>query len=166
MTGPSGGGPDARRDRLDPDGDQVGREQRDPDGGQLDPDSEPEVDPADRRRRADRATRGALAGLLCLEAFVVLLVPRAIAQTSQGLSSTTTLLLVALAVLLVGAAFVLRRPWGIGLGSALQLLVAATAVLIPVLAVVIAMFLLLWWYVLRTRRQLVATPSGWRMLIS
>jgi hypothetical protein len=120
----------------------------------------------DRRRRADRATRGALAALLCLEAFVVLLVPRAIAQTTQGLSTATTLLLVGLAVLLVGAGFVLRRPWGIGLGSALQLLVAATVVLIPVLVVVIALFLLLWWYVLRTRRQLLATPSGWRMLIS
>ena len=42
--------------------------------------------------------------LLCLEAFVVLLVPRAIAQTSPGLSTTNTVLLVALAVLLVAAA--------------------------------------------------------------
>lgn len=123
-------------------------------------------DRADRRQRADRATRGALAGLLCLEAFVVLLVPRAIAQTAHGLSTTTTVLLIGLAVLLVAAAFVLRRPWGIGLGSALQLLVAATVVLIPVLVVVIVIFLVLWWYVLRTRRQLLATPSGWRMLIS
>ncbi|MBV9820906.1 MAG: DUF4233 domain-containing protein [Actinobacteria bacterium] len=126
----------------------------------------PEADLAERRRRADRATRGALAGLLSLEAFVVLLVPRAIAQTSQGLSTTTTVLLIALAVVLVVSAFVLRRPWGIGLGSALQVLLAATVLLIPVLAVVIVLFLLLWWYVLRTRRQLVATPSGWRMLIS
>lgn len=120
----------------------------------------------DRRRRADRATRGALAALLCLEAFVVLLVPRAIAQTAQGLSTTSTVLLIGLAVLLVAAGFVLRRPWGIGLGSALQLLVLATVVLIPVLVVVIVLFLLLWWYVLRTRHQVLATPSGWRMLIS
>jgi hypothetical protein len=119
-----------------------------------------------RRQRADRATRGALAALLCLEAFVVLLVPRAIAQTSQGISVTKTLLLVALAVVLVGCGFVLRRPWGIGLGSVLQLVLVATVVLVPVLAVVVVIFLLLWLYVLRTRRQLVRTPSGWRMLVS
>lgn len=121
---------------------------------------------AGRRRKADRALRGGLAALLCLEAFVVLLVPRAIAQTSQGLSVTKVLLLVALAVLLVACGFLLRRPWGIGLGSALQLAVAATVVLIPALAVVVVIFVLLWLYLLRTRQQLVGTPSGWRMLIS
>ena len=120
----------------------------------------------ERRQRANRATRGVLAGLLCLEAFVVLLVPRAIAQTSTGLSTTKILLLVGLAVVLVGCGFVLRRPWGIGLGSLLQLVLAATIVLIPALAVVVVIFLLLWLYVLRTRQQLVGTPSGWRMLIS
>ncbi|HEX8092708.1 DUF4233 domain-containing protein, partial [Jatrophihabitans sp.] len=62
--------------------------------------------------------------------------------------------------------FLLRRPWGIGLGSVLQLVLAATVVLIPVLAVVVVIFLLLWLYVLRTRQQLVGTPSGWRMLVS
>ncbi|MDQ1722656.1 MAG: hypothetical protein QOI26_2390 [Pseudonocardiales bacterium] len=119
-----------------------------------------------RRQKADRATRGGLAALLCLEAFVVLLVPRAIAQTPLGLSLTKTLLLVALAALLVGCGFVLRRPWGIGVGSVLQLALAATVALIPVLAVVVVFFLLLWLYLLRTRRQLVGTPSGWRMLVS
>jgi Protein of unknown function (DUF4233) len=119
-----------------------------------------------RRQRADRATRGALAALLCLEAFVVLLVPRAIAQTSQGISVTKTLLLVALAVLLVGCGFLLRRPWGIGLGSVLQLVLTSTVVLIPAMAVVVVIFLLLWLYLLRTRQQLVGTPSGWRMLVS
>ncbi|HEV2887971.1 MAG TPA: DUF4233 domain-containing protein [Jatrophihabitans sp.] len=130
---------------------------------------EPEVgqlEVEERRQRADRATRGVLAALLCLEAFVVLLVPRAIAQTSEGLSLTKTLLLLALAVLLVGCGFVLRRPWGIGLGSVLQLGLAATVVLIPALAVVVVIFLLLWLYLLRTRRQLLHTPSGWRMLVS
>jgi Protein of unknown function (DUF4233) len=125
-----------------------------------------EADPEDRRRRADRATRGVLAAVLCLEAFVVLLVPRAIAQTAQGLSETKTLLLVALAIVLICCGFLLRRPWGIGLGSVLQLVLATTVVLIPVLGVVLLMFLLVWLYLLRTRRQLVGTPSGWRMLVS
>ncbi len=54
-----------------------------------------------RRVKANRATRGVLAALLCLEAIIVLLVPRAIAQTSTGLDTTKTVLLVALAVVLV-----------------------------------------------------------------
>lgn len=120
----------------------------------------------ERTRRADRATRGGLAGLLCLEAFVVLLVPRAIAQTSTGLDSTKTWTLVALAIVLIATGFLLRRPWGIGLGSVLQLVLAMTIVLIPAIAVVILFFLFIWWYLLRTRHQLLGTPSGWRMLIS
>ena len=120
----------------------------------------------ERLRRADRATRGGLAGLLCLEAFVVLLVPRAIAQTASGLSGTKTGLLLGLALILVVCAFLLRRRWGIGAGSVLQLLVAATVLLIPAIAIVVVFFLLLWWYLLRTRHQLLATPAGWRMLVS
>lgn len=133
--------------------------------------SEPEAQPTEaqlqeRRDKANRATRGVLAALLCLEAFVVLLVPRAIAQTSQGLSGTKTVLLLGLAVVLITTGFLLRRPWGIGLASALQLLVAATIVLIPALVVVVVLFLALWIRLLRTRNQLVGTPSGWRMLVS
>jgi hypothetical protein len=132
----------------------------------TDPHTGPQPEQVERSRRADRATRGGLAALLCLEAFVVLLVPRAIAQTSTGLDGTKTALLIALAVVLIACGFLLRRPWGIGLGSVLQLLVVATIALIPVLAVVVVFFLLLWWYLLRVRHQLVGTPAGWRMLIS
>jgi Protein of unknown function (DUF4233) len=126
----------------------------------------PSRDDPERLRRIDRATRGAAAGVLCLEAFVVLLIPRAIAQTSTGLDATKTTLLVGLAVVLVACGFLLRRRWGIAAGSALQLPVLATVLLIPVLVVVVAFFLLIWWYLLRTRRQLLGTRSGWRMLIS
>lgn len=138
--------------------------------GQPVPDSvepEPELaDPVERARRADRATRGGLAALLCLEAFVVLLVPRAIAQTSSGLTGSKTFLLLALAVVLVMCGFLLRRPWGIGAGSVLQLVLTATVLLIPAFIVVVLFFLLVWWYLLRTRHQLVGTPAGWRMLVS
>ncbi|HEY2042254.1 MAG TPA: DUF4233 domain-containing protein [Jatrophihabitans sp.] len=119
-----------------------------------------------RRNKANRATRGALAAVLCLEAFVILLVPRAIAQTSTGLSGTKTVLLILLAVVLIASGFLLRRPWGIGLASLLQLVQLATIVLVPALAVVLIIFLAVWLYILNTRRQLVGTPSGWRMLIS
>jgi len=121
---------------------------------------------AQRLQRADRATRGALAAVLCLEAFVVLLVPRGIAQTEEGISGTKTLLLVGLAVVLVGGAFLLARRWGIALGTVLQLALAATIVLLPALAVVVVIFLLLWLYLLRTRRTWLGTRRGWRMLVS
>src|SRR3954452_23134821 len=120
----------------------------------------------ERLRRPDRATRGAAAGLLCLEGLVVLLIPRAIAQTSTGLDATKTTLLIGLAVVLVGCGFLLRRRWGIGAGSVLQLLLLSTVALIPALAIVVVFFVLVWWYLLRTRHQLLGTPSGWRMLIS
>jgi hypothetical protein len=119
-----------------------------------------------RRVRANRATRGALAAILCLEAFVVLLIPRAIAQTAEGLNGPKTTALVVLAVVLIVTGFLLRRPWGIGLGSALQLVLAATIYLVPILAIVIVIFVALWLYLLQTRHQLLGTPSGWRMLIS
>jgi hypothetical protein len=119
-----------------------------------------------RRQRANRATRGALAAILCLEAFVVLLIPRTIAQTSEGLDGVKTTMLVVLAVVFVMTGFLLRRRWGIALGSVLQVGLAATVVLVPLLAVVVVMFLGLWLYLLRTRHQLVGTPSGWRMLVS
>jgi uncharacterized protein DUF4233 len=142
-------------------------------GDPMPPDEQTEADyhPTEeelegRRTRANRATRGALAAILCLEAFVVLLIPRTIAQTAEGLNGTKTGLLVGLAVVLVVTGFLLRRPWGIGLGSALQLLVAATILLVPIIAVVVVIFLGLWLYLLQTRHQLVGTPSGWRMLIS
>lgn len=119
-----------------------------------------------RRMKANRATRGGMAAILCLEAFVVLLIPRTIAQTSEGLSSTKTLVLVVFAVILIATGFLLRRPWGIGLGSALQVALVATIVLVPILAVVVVIFLALWAYLLQTRHQLVGTPSGWRILVS
>jgi hypothetical protein len=119
-----------------------------------------------RKAKANRATRGGLAAILCLEAFVVLLVPRAIAQTSTGLSSTTMMLLAALAVVLIMTGFLLRRPWGVGLGTALQAVLALTVVLEPAMAVIVIVFAALWLYLLQTRHELLGTPSGWRKLIS
>ncbi len=117
-----------------------------------------------RRAKANRATRGVLAAVLCLEALVVLLVPRAIAQTSTGLDTAKTLTLVALAVVLVTTGFLLRRRWGIGLGSALQVTVLATGVWTAVMFAVGIVFVAIWLWVLTMRRDLVGTPGGVRML--
>ena len=118
------------------------------------------------RAKADRATRGVLSALLALEALVVLLVPRAIAQTTTGLDTTKTVILVALAVLLLLTAFMMRRSWGVGLGSVLQVAVLATGFLEWVMIVIALVFIGLWIWVLTMRRDWVRTPGGLRMLVS
>ena len=120
---------------------------------------------AERARRADRATRGAMAGLLGLEALVVLLVPRAIKFT-VGLGATRTSLLIALAVLLVLAAAQLRRRWGIGAGTALQVPFILTGAWVVSMFFVGVVFAAIWLYLLSLRHELVGTPGGARMLIS
>lgn len=120
----------------------------------------------ERRRRVNRATRNALAAVLGLEAFVVLLVPRAIAQTSVGLGGVKTGLLIGFAVVLIAAASVQRRRWGIGLGSVLQLPFLALGLWVHVFFVVAALFLGVWLYLLNLRHEMVGTPGGVRMLIS
>ncbi|MDT4959079.1 MAG: hypothetical protein QOD31_2878 [Pseudonocardiales bacterium] len=121
---------------------------------------------AERAARANRATRGALSAVLGLEALVVLLVPRAIAFTSTGLGGTRAGLLIALAVMMVAAAGLMRRPWGIGVGSALQLPFILTGVWLTAMFVVAAIFATIWLSLLNLRKELVGTPGGIRMLAS
>lgn len=121
---------------------------------------------AERAARADRATRGALAGVLGLEALVLLLIPRAIAFSSSGLGLTRTLILVGLAVLFILAAAMVRRPYGIALGSGFQVLFVLSGVLLVAMFVVGVVFAAIWGALLRTRHDLVGTPSGWRVLVS
>lgn len=118
---------------------------------------------AERARRADKATRGALAGVLGLEALVVLLIPRAIAFTT-GLGPVRTAICAGVAVVLIVAAGLLRRPWGIGLGSALQAVFIATGLLIPTMFLVGAIFLAIWLRLLMVRHDIVGAPGGLRML--
>jgi hypothetical protein len=121
---------------------------------------------AERARRADKATRSALAGILGLEALVVLLVPRAIAFTHTGLGGVRAGLLIGLAVLMIAAAAVQRRRWGIGVGSALQLPFIATGAWLVAMFFVGVVFAAIWLYLLSLRHELVGTPGGARMLVS
>jgi hypothetical protein len=118
---------------------------------------------AERARRADKATRGALAGVLGLEALVVLLIPRAIAFTT-GLGPVRTGICLGVAVVLVLGAAVLRRPGGIGLGSALQVVFVATGFMIATMFLVGALFIAVWLRLLMLRHEIVGSPGGLRML--
>jgi uncharacterized protein DUF4233 len=121
---------------------------------------------AERRERTDRSTRRALAAVLALEAFAVLLVPRAIAQTSTGLGGVKTGLLIGFAVVLIAAAAVQRRRWGIGLGTVLHVPFALIGVWVHAFFIVAVLFIGVWLYLLNLRHELVGTPGGVRMLVS
>jgi hypothetical protein len=125
-----------------------------------------EEDEADRIRRANRATRGAMAGVLGLEAVVTLLVPRALAFSEGGLGVTKTLTLVVLALVMIAAAGLLRRPWGIGFGSILQVLFLLTGIWLLAMLIIGVLFAAVWARLLLLRRELLGTPGGWRILVS
>ncbi len=120
---------------------------------------------AQRAQRADRASRGALAGVLALEAVVVLLIPRAVAFTT-GLGAVRTGICVGLAVVFLLGAAVTRRPWGIAVGSVLQVVLLATGFMIATMFLVGALFIAVWLRILTFRHEVVGTPSGLRMLTS
>lgn len=119
---------------------------------------------AERSRRADKASRAALAGVLGLEALVVLLIPRTIAFTT-GLGPVRTGICIGIAVLLVIGAALVRRPWGIGLGSGLQVVFLGTGILIATMFLVGALFIAVWLRILMFRHEVVGSPAGLRMLL-
>jgi hypothetical protein len=123
-------------------------------------------DEAERAHRADRSTRGAMAGVLGLEAVVVLLVPRALAFSEGGLGTAKTVVLVALALLMIAGAGLIRRPWGIGAGTVLQALFLISGAWLWALLIVAAIFAAVWVRLLMLRHDLIGTPTGWRMLYS
>jgi hypothetical protein len=121
---------------------------------------------AERARRADKATKGALAATLAFEALIALLVPRAIAFTSTGLGVGRTIALVVLAVLFLAAAGTIRRGYGIGLGSVLQIPFLLTGIWLLAMLVLAALFAGIWIRLLFLRRELVGTPGGLRLFVS
>ncbi|MGH8861767.1 MAG: DUF4233 domain-containing protein [Jatrophihabitantaceae bacterium] len=121
---------------------------------------------AERARRADRATRGALAAVLGLEALVTLLVPRALAFSDGGLGVTKTVLLVGLAAVMIAAAALLRRSYGIAFGSLLQVAFLLSGIWLWGLLAIAAIFAAIWLRLLWLRHELVGTPAGWRLLTS
>jgi len=110
--------------------------------------------------RAARALRGAAAAVLVLEGIAVLFVPRGIAQSGPGLTGPRLTVLLVLAVLLILAAGVQRRPAGLVIGSVLQVALLATGLLNSVMWIVAGAFVLIWLYLLQVRKELIGTPFG------
>lgn len=77
--------------------------------------------------------------------FLAALVARGLADAQGDAAGGRWLWIgVGLAVLCFLAAGVMRRPWGVTLGWLLQVVTIASAVVVPVMLVVGAMFLILW----------------------
>jgi len=102
-----------------------------------------------------RAVRSVAAAVLCLEALTVLLALAPIAKLGGGLTPGRVTALVALAVLLITTAGVLRRAGAYLLGGVLQVAVLAAGLLTPAMFVVGIAFGLVWSYVLRLRRTVI-----------
>lgn len=110
--------------------------------------------------RAARALNGAAAAILVLEGITVLFVPRAIAQSGPGLTGVRLTLLLVLAVVLIVASGVQRRPWGVVAGTALQLPLVFTGFMSPAMWFLGGIFLMIWLYLLQVRRELLGSPFG------
>lgn len=110
--------------------------------------------------RAARALGGAAAAILLLEGIAVLFVPRGIAQTGPGLTGGRLTFLVVLAVLLVLASGLQRRPQGLVIGSVLQVPLLLTGLLGSAMWLVGGVFVLIWLYLLQIRKELLGSPFG------
>jgi hypothetical protein len=110
--------------------------------------------------RAGRALAGAAAGILVLEGIATLFVPRGIAQSGDGLTDGRLTYLLVLAVVLVLAAGVQRRPQGVLVGTALQIPLLLTGLFSSVMWFVAGAFVLIWLYLLQVRKELLGSSFG------
>jgi hypothetical protein len=110
--------------------------------------------------RAGKALGGAAAAILLLEGIAVLFVPRGIAQSGDGLTGTRLVLLILLAVLLILASGLQRRPHGLLIGTVLQVPMLLTGLLGSAMWLVGGLFVLIWAYLLQTRKDLLGSPFG------
>ena len=110
--------------------------------------------------RAARALGGAAAAILVLEGIATLFVPRGIAQAEGGLTGARLTYLLVLAVVLILASGIQRRPQGVLLGTALQVPLLLTGLLNGVMWFIAGAFVLIWLYLLQVRKELLGSPWG------
>jgi hypothetical protein len=90
--------------------------------------------------------------VLLLEAFVVFFATLAVFGLRRGEFPPALILGVgiALSLIMVFACAVLSKPWGVGLGWILQIVLILTGFIEPMMFLVGALFGLAWWYGIRT----------------
>jgi hypothetical protein len=108
--------------------------------------------------RAGRALGGVAAGILVLEGIATLFVPRGIAQAEGGLSGARLTYLLVLAMVLILASGLQRRPQGVLVGTALQVPLLLTGLFNNVMWFIAGAFVLIWLYLLQVRKELLGSP--------
>ncbi|MGP4016320.1 DUF4233 domain-containing protein [Saccharopolyspora sp. 5N708] len=100
-----------------------------------------------------KGLRGIMAGTLVLEFIAFLLALPVVWKSNSGVSSTGFGIVIALAVLMLVAGFVQRRPWGLGVALALQVVAIVCFLVHPAIGIMGLVFALVWGYILYLRRE-------------
>jgi hypothetical protein len=100
-----------------------------------------------------KGLRGVYAALLVLEAIVVGLALLVLPKFGAGATPLGVVLIGGLAVVMVVASGLQRRPWGLALALALQVATVACGLLVPALGVMGLVFAAVWGGVLLMRRD-------------
>jgi Protein of unknown function (DUF4233) len=101
-----------------------------------------------------KGLRGVYAATLTLEAIVVGLALLVLPKFGEGATAFGVTVISALAVAMVVAAGLQRRPWGLWLALGLQAVMIACGLLVPALGVMGVVFALVWAGILLLRRDL------------
>jgi hypothetical protein len=101
-----------------------------------------------------RGLRGVYAATLILEAIVVALALLVLPKFGEGATPFGVTVIAALAVAMVVAAGLQRRPWGLWLALGLQAVMIVCGLLVPALGVMGVVFALVWAGILLLRRDL------------
>ncbi|MCU1665491.1 MAG: hypothetical protein JWR58_5556 [Pseudonocardia sp.] len=102
-----------------------------------------------------KGIRGVFAATLVLESIVVALALLVLSKFGAGATALGVTMIVVLAVAMVVAAGLQRRPWGLGLALGLQVVMIACGLLVPALGVMGGVFALVWAGLLLLRRDVV-----------
>jgi hypothetical protein len=100
-----------------------------------------------------KGLRGVFAALLVLEAIVVGLALLVLPKFGAGATPAAVAVIGGVAVAMVVAAGLQRRPWGLALALALQVAVVACGLLVPALGAMGLVFAAVWAGVLLMRRD-------------
>lgn len=123
---------------------------------------EPEVrrglPPVDKVK-LDRTMRGVFSALLILQALVVLLVPRTIAQFGVGLTGFRLTSILVLAGLLIALCAFVKKRWAYAAGWVLQIATLALGFWVGTMFFLGAIFALMWFYAGKTYKDLKARPD-------
>ncbi|MCO1656559.1 DUF4233 domain-containing protein [Pseudonocardia humida] len=114
-------------------------------------------DPAPAPPDPLKGLRGVYAAILVLESIAVALSMLVLPKDDPGTNSIAITLITGLTVLMVVAAGLQRRPWGLGLALGLQVAtIVVGLVLLPALAVMGVVFAVVWGGILWMRRDVQA----------